>query len=186
MATTGSGKATAWDRQLKNRNFLSPAGFKFNLSRAPKVDFFSNSVNIPNINLGVAIQSTYLKDIPVPGDKIAYGDLEVQFFVDENLENYLQIHDWMRALGFPESIDETIPLTVNPDDLEGSAYSDGTLIIYNSSFNAVAKVEFQSLFPSSLSSMEFNAQVTDINYIMATASFKYTIFNVESLVGNEP
>ena len=113
MATTGSGKLTAWDRQLKNRNFLSPAGFKFNLSRAPKVDFFSNSVNIPNINLGVAIQASYLKDIPVPGDKLAYGDLEVQFFIDENLENYLQVHDWMRALGFPESIGETIPLDIN-------------------------------------------------------------------------
>ena len=186
MATTGSGKLTAWDRQLKNRNFLSPAGFKFNLSRAPKVDFFSNSVNIPNINLGVAIQASYLKDIPIPGDKISYGDLEVQFFIDENLENYLEVHDWIRALGFPESLDETIPLTVNPEDLEGSAYSDGTLLIYNSSFNAVAKVEFQSLFPTSLSAVEFNAQTTDINYIMATASFKYTIFNVESLVGDEP
>ena len=182
MATTLS----AWDRQLKNRNFLSPAGFKFNLSRAPKVDFFSNSVNIPNINLGVAIQSTYLKDIPVPGDKIAYGDLEVQFFVDENLENYLQIHDWMRALGFPESIGETIPLDINPDDLEGSAYSDGTLLIYNSSFNAVAKVSFKDLFPASLTPVPFTADATDINYIMATASFKYTIFNVESLVGDEP
>ena len=92
----------------------------------------------------------------------------------------------MRALGFPESIGETIPLDINPDDLEGSAYSDGTLLIYNSSFNAVAKVDFQSLFPTSLTAVEFNAQTTDINYIMATASFKYTIFNVESLIGNEP
>ena len=172
--------------QLSNRNFLSPVGFKFAISKVPKADFLSNSAMIPGINLGFALQPTYLKDIPVPGDKMSYEDFSLRFLIDENLENYLEVHDWIRALGFPESLDETIPLTVNPDDLEGSAYSDGTLLIYNSSFNAVAKAEFQSLFPTSLTAVEFNAQTTDINYIMATASFKYTIFNVESLVGDEP
>ena len=80
-----------FDRQISNRNFLSPAGFKFSLQKAPKVDFFSKSVSLPNITLGASIQSTYLRDIPVPGDKLQYGDLDVEFFIDENLENYLQI-----------------------------------------------------------------------------------------------
>jgi hypothetical protein len=47
---------SAFDKQIANRNFLTPLGFKFNLTRAPKVDFFSNSANIPGINLGAAIQ----------------------------------------------------------------------------------------------------------------------------------
>jgi hypothetical protein len=42
--------------QIENRNFLSPVGFEFVLNRAPKVTFFTNSANIPGINLGVAIQ----------------------------------------------------------------------------------------------------------------------------------
>ena len=58
-----------FSRQIGNRNFLSPVGFKFNLAKTPKVDFFSQSVSIPNIDLGVSIQTTYLRDIPVPGDK---------------------------------------------------------------------------------------------------------------------
>ena len=69
-----------FDRQVKNRNFLSPAGFKFTLTKAPKVDFFSKSVSIPTLNLGAAIQTNYLRDIPVPGDKLVYGDLDVDFF----------------------------------------------------------------------------------------------------------
>jgi len=180
-------KSSAWDKQLKNRNFLSPAGFKFTLVRAPKVDFFSQSVSVPSINLGVSIQATYLKDIPVPGDKMSYGDLEVEFFVDENLENYLQIENWMRQLGFPQSLAESIPLSPSTDeeDLINTAVSDGSIIVYNSSFNAVAKINFKDLFPVSLTSVPFTADATDINYIMATASFKYTIFNVESLVGDE-
>jgi hypothetical protein len=57
--------------------------------------------------------------------------------------------------------------------------------VYNSSFNPVAKVSFKDLFPNSLTPVPFTADATDINYIMATASFKYTIFNVESLIGDE-
>ena len=175
----------AFDRQIKNRNFLSPAGFKFSLAKAPKVDFFSQSVSIPTINLGVAIQTTYLRDIPVPGDKLTYGDLDIEFFIDENLENYLQMERRMRSLGYPETLAEAVSLDPQKDSLLDGARSDGTLLVYNSSFNPIAKILFKDMFPTSLTPVPFTADVTDINYIMATATFKYTIFNVESLVGNE-
>ena len=96
--------------QIENRNFLSPVGFKFVLQRTPKVAFFANTANIPSISMGNAVQSTYLKDIPIPGDKVEYGDFSLRFIVDENLENYMQIHNWIRGLGYPESIKEIIDL----------------------------------------------------------------------------
>ena len=174
-----------FDKQIQNRNFLSPAGFKFTLQKAPKVDFFSKSVSIPNLTLGAAVQSTYFRDIPVPGDKLQYGDLDVEFFIDENLENYLQIEQWMRGLGFPESFDEAIDLDPQVTDLINSARSDGSLFVYNSSFLPIARIDFRDLFPTSLTPVPFSADVTDINYIVATATFKYTIFNVESLLKDE-
>ena len=180
-----SESTNAFTRQIQNRNFLSPAGFKFSLAKAPKVDFFSQSVSIPNIELGVAVQTTYLRDIPVPGDKLVYGDLDIEFFIDENLENYLQIERLMRSLGYPESLGETVSLDPQKDSLLDGARSDGTLLVYNSSFNPIAKILFKDMFPTSLTPVPFTADVTDINYIMATATFKYTIFNVESLVENE-
>ena len=180
-----SESTNAFTRQIQNRNFLSPAGFKFSLAKAPKVDFFSQSVSIPNIELGVAVQTTYLRDIPVPGDKLVYGDLDIEFFIDENLENYLQIERWMRSLGYPESLGETVSLDPQKDSLLDGARSDGTLLVYNSSFNPIAKILFKDMFPTSLTPVPFTADVTDINYIMATATFKYTIFNVESLIENE-
>tara|TARA_B100000287_G_scaffold163735_1_gene154437 strand:+ start:6831 stop:7385 length:555 start_codon:yes stop_codon:yes gene_type:complete len=181
MTATPAGKQNAWQKQLSNRNFLSPVGFKFNLKKAPKVDFFSTAANIPSINLGVAIQSTYLKDLPTPGDKMAYDDFSLRFAVDENLENYLEIHDWMRGLGFPESIKESMDLIskdpINPGN-PFSIYSDGTLLIYNSSYNVIAKATFKDMFPTSLTQIEFDAQDTSIEYVMAEVSFKYTIYEI--------
>ena len=67
--------ATAFDRQIQNRNFLSPVGFKFILGKHPKVDFISQSANIPDISLATQIQPSYLKDIDVPGDAISTTSL---------------------------------------------------------------------------------------------------------------
>ena len=100
----------AFTNQIKNRNFLSSIGFKFTLNRARKVSFFSNSANIPGINLGVAQQPTYLKDLDIPGDKLVFDDLVIRFLVDEDLENYMEIQNWMRGLGYPESLSEIYEL----------------------------------------------------------------------------
>ena len=92
----------AFVNQIQNRNFLSSIGFKFSLARHPKVDFFSNSARIPEIQLGLASQPTYLKDIDIPGEKLTYGDLNLRFLVDENMENYMAVYNWLVGLGFPE------------------------------------------------------------------------------------
>ena len=173
------------NREPTKLDYASPIQFRFKMTKIPKVEFFVQTANIPGINLGTAVVPSPLYDYPVPGDKIDYGDLDIEFFIDENLENYLQIEKWMRSLGFPESIGESIPLDPNEEDLLMGARSDGTLLIYNSNFQPIAKINFKDLFPIALTPVPFSADATDINYIMATVTFKYTIFNVESLVGNE-
>ena len=47
---------SAFVKQIDNRNFLSGVGFKFNLTKFPKVDFFSNSARIPELSLELAQQ----------------------------------------------------------------------------------------------------------------------------------
>lgn len=173
-------------RQISNRNFLSPTGFKFSLAKEPKVDFFSNSASIPGINLGVAIQPTYLKDIPIPGDKLSYSDFSLKFMIDEDMENYLLIHNWLRGFGYPESLEEYQELLNDDDYFPGqqtaiSGQSDGTLLIYNSNYQPVSSVTFEGMFPTSLTAIEFNAKETGINYIEAEVVFKYTIYNIIKL-----
>jgi len=171
---------SAFDKQIANRNFLTPLGFKFNLTRAPKVDFFSNSANIPGINLGAAIQPTYLKDIPIPGDKLVFDDFTMRFNVDENLENYTIVQNWMRGLGYPESVYEYIEWKDSDPNNPGQDpnISDGTLIIYNSNFQPSTMVKFQGLFPVSLSSIEFDASDTDVQYVTASVTFKYALYKI--------
>ena len=175
---------------IDNRNFLSPTGFKFGLKRSPGVAFFCNQANIPSLDLGVAEQPSYLKDIPLPGDKMQFGDLNLRFLVDEELVNFMEIQNWMRGLGFPESLAEF-------NDLKNEAilgamgkstedvYSDGTLQILSSNLIPKFQVVFRDLFPYSLSTVTFDATDTDIEYFTADVSFKYTIYKITDIDDND-
>jgi len=180
-----------FENQISNRNFLSPTGFKFVLKRAPKVAFFGNSANLPAISMGTAIQPSYLKDIDQPGDKVEFGDFNLRFLVDENLENYLEIYNWIRGLGFPESLKETydwqsgVESFPQPDQSQLNLYSDATLQILTSSNNPNFKIIFQDMFPVELSTLNFDATSEDVGYFTAEATFKYTIYNITDMSGNK-
>ena len=183
-----------FDKQIANRNYMSPLGFKLVLTKTPKVDFLCQSANIPSISMGTAIQPTYLKDIPVPGDKVLYDDLNVRFLVDEKMENYLAIHKWITGLGYPESIgqyrqlkkdDKRTDRRVNDSaDPLYFQYSDATLQVLNSNYKPSVLINFKDAFPVSLSTLDFDVTTRDYNYFTAEVTFKYTIYNITDPSGN--
>lgn len=173
----------AYNNQIQNRNFLSPVGFKFTIAKEPKVSFFCNNAKIPEITLGTALQPSYLKNIDIPGEIIEYGDLSIKFLVDENMENYMAIHNWITGLGFPETTNQYKELTTNNGGIRDpkEAFSDGSLYILNSNYNTTATVKFKDLFPVSISSLDFNSTLTDVQYFTADVSFKYTYYEIETV-----
>ena len=191
MPTRKSLHPSLW-KEVSDRNFLSVIGFKFVLERCPKVDFYCNAANLPSITLGVAEQPSYLRNIPVPGDKIQFEDLQISFMVDEHMENYLEIYDWITGLGFPESIDQYIQLgddkKLAPENDPNDNFnerSDATLMILNSDYNTSVKVKFRDLFPVELSGIPFDAKAEQQEYYTATARFKYTMFDVIDVDGKK-
>ena len=175
-----------YSNQISNRNFLSPTGFKFYINRAPKVSFFCNAASIPSITLDTTYQATSLgRQIPQPGTRVEFGDLTISFLVDEYLENYMEIQTWIRGLGFPEYKDQYSELkNFNFNDIELES-SSATMEILTSKSNAHAKVNFVGLFPYDLSTLDFSATDTDIQYFTAQASFKYTMYNITDIAGNK-
>ena len=183
-----------FDKQIANRNYMSPLGFKLVLTKTPKVDFLCQSANIPSISMGTAIQPSYLKDIPVPGDKVLYDDLNVRFLVDEKMENYLAIHKWITGLGYPESLGQYNQLKTDDNRTDRRVsdaadplyfqYSDATLQVLNSNYKPSVLINFKDAFPISLSTLDFDVTTRDYNYFTAEVTFKYTIYNITDPNGN--
>ena len=188
----------AIDRQPTKFDYASPTQFKFNIIKLPKVEFFCTAVNVPGITLGVMEQQTPLKDIPVPGDKLTYGPLTMDFMVDENLENYREIHGWLVGLGFPTDRKEfrdllrsgadRFPTSTGENQLTdagkvkykasdvGGVYSDATLNILTSKNTPNIEVRFSDVFPSGLSSLQYDTAATDVQYLTASVTMQYKIY----------
>ena len=185
-------------RQPSKLDYAAATQFKFNIIKLPKVEFFCTAVNIPGITLGETSQATPLKDIPIPGDKLNYASLNVSFLVDENLENYREIHGWLTGLGFPRSHEQfetfinagkdrfpTSDGTAKNRDAGrtedvgfdvGAQYSDATLTILSSKNNPVLEVRFRDLYPTSLSGLSYDQQAGDTSYLTGDVSFSYNIY----------
>jgi hypothetical protein len=172
-----------------NINFLSQNGFRFSIKRLPNVNYFCQSATIPAVSLGVVETPTPLAFIPRPGDRITYDPLELTFKVDENLANYFEIQQWIEGLGHPESLEQTTALsrsiregqsTYRPVGSIPTFVSDAVLSILTSNKNVNKNIFFYDLFPIGLSSLNFVSTNTTIEYLEATATFRYRRYVLET------
>ena len=186
------------NRQPTKLDYSSPTQFRFMINQLPKVQFFTTAANIPDLSLGEAVIPTPYKDIPIMGDKITFGNLEVSFIVDEHLENYISIHNWLIGIGFPKnrqqfssfrsdtSNNPTSAKTVSTDRV-GSAtpdrgmYSDATLTILSNKNNPLVEVRYSDLFPVSLSALSYDNAATNVDYLTAQISFRYKLYEIVTL-----
>ena len=176
---------STFSNQPENFNYFNPIGFKFEVDKLPNVNFFCQSATLPGITLGEATQPNPFRDIPTPGDKILFEELTIRFIVDEELQNWLEMKEWLFGLGYPNSQEEYSKLSRENAEIKptGNRYSDGVLMILTSNKNAQMKVTFEDLWPVTLSGIQLDSSVAEVDYITADATFAYTIYKVERLIG---
>lgn len=145
-----------------NKNFLSPIGFqlKIDSTRYPNLEYFCSGVTLPS--LGVSeVQTPYGSiNTSEPGDRLTFGDLVIKFNVTEDMDNYIETYDWIRSLVV--------------DDYAYKA--DATLAILSSHNNVTREVKFDGIFPVDISEITFSATETEVAYVEANVTFKYTQF----------
>lgn len=174
--------------QISNRNFLSPGGFRFTLAKYPKIAYYCQSANIPAISVGELTQPTPFRPIPFEG-VLNYQTLSLRFLVDEGLENYLIIHNWMRGLGVPEKFKERQDmLDANPNNftpgIGEKEFADGTLTVLNSNFQPSFNIVFRDMFPIALNTLEFDAALSDTEYFNSVVEFNYLDYEIRNLTGD--
>ena len=188
------------NRQPTQLDYASPTQFKFNIVQLPKVEYFTTACNLPSITLADAIFPTPFTDIPVMGDKLTFDNLIISFIVDESLENYVQLQNWLRGIGFPKNRQEfsnfrgeesVTPIAkqgisndigdVKPATASRALFGDATLTILSNKNNPLVEVRFRDVYPASLSGLEYNQNATDVEYLTATCDFKYTLYDIVTL-----
>ena len=190
-------------RQPTKLDYASPTQFKFGIHQLPKVEFFTTTATVPAIALSDVVIPTPFKSIPIQGDQLTFDNLTVNFIVDEFLENYLSLHEWMTAIGFPKTRKQFSDFKTNTSNTPATVrsgaststdigdvqkpspnnalFSDATLTILSNKNNPIVNVLFRDLYPVAMSALEYDQAATDVEYLSASVDFAYQIYEIEAI-----
>ena len=190
-------------RQPTKLDYASPTQFKFGIHQLPKVEFFTTTATVPAIALSDVVIPTPFKSIPMQGDQLTFDNLTINFIVDEFLENYLSLHEWMTAIGFPKTRKQFSDFKTNTSNTPATVrsgaststdigdvqkpspnnalFSDATLTILSNKNNPIVNVLFRDLYPVAMSALEYDQAATDVEYLSASVDFAYQIYEIEAI-----
>jgi len=185
---------TTMSRQPDKLDYASPTQFSFGIHQLPKVQFFSTAATIPAIALSDVLVPTPFKSIPMMGDQLTFDNLSITYIVDEYLENFLSIHEWMTAIGFPKNRTQFSEFRANTSNTPtarlgsdgeigevskptgvNALFSDATLTVLSNKNNPIVNVFFRDLYPVAMSALDYNQGATDVELVgvgEASGSFK--------------
>ena len=158
-------------------NYLSPLEFRILVQRLPNVSFFTQRVSIPDISASGIDQATPLNRIYQQPNSLTYSTLDLNFILDEEMNNYLEMFNWLKGITSPENYEQFN----RQKDSEFGLYSDITVTILNSHKNPKIEFTYKNCFPISLSSVQMDTTQPDITYPEATTTFQYDYFDVNIL-----
>jgi hypothetical protein len=159
------------------QNFLSPTGFRLSIKRLPNVSFFIQAATIPGISMTAIDYPTPFKNLEFAGSKINFEQFTVNIRVDENMDSYNEIFNWMVGLAPTKSFDQYNTLKKS----EYGLYSDASLIILNSRQNPALEVVFRDIFPVSLSSIALDTTQSTINYVSCDVTFGHNGYQINTI-----
>ena len=167
----------------KTTNFLSPLGAKFTIKKLPTVNFFVQRVSIPSMTVGeFPIGTPFSAKLQMPGDLVTFGDLVITFRVDENMDNYIEIFNWIKSISRIDDFDDSKAWgnEVSSPTSDDKVFSDATLVVLNSAMNPNRYVRFTDCFPTSISDVPFDTTLSDVDYVETTVTFKFRKFDIET------
>lgn len=172
-------------------DYLRPAMFRFDIMSLPRTSFTCQVASIPGLTIGSATQVTPTLDIPVIGDKLEFDPLTIEFMVNEDLSNYIELYNWIVAIASTELVNYTADdfrkaianysPAVNSPREDRSLYSDASLFILDGNNQPTAKINFLDIIPISIEGIPFDIRITSQDPVTARATFKYRLYNIEPL-----
>lgn len=170
-------EAGALARQPVSLKELQNNKFRFMVYNLPAVNYTCQKAILPGItmkNLTVPNPNTNMK---FPGTVPEFSDFEVNFFVDQNLQNYLEVFNWIQAQTFPKAGEQRTSYIATRERSKFRTplypmFSDATLFIYSTQNTLLMEVAFKDLYPYQLSQLEFDSR-ENAEPLVAGVRFEY-------------
>lgn len=165
--------------QNLGQSLLIPTQGQLTFARIPNTTFYIQQVTIPPIVLPVATQPTPFVALPMPGNSLEFPPLEITFLIDETMNAWFDIYNWLQGVGKPQSFDQYKSLygQAPPNSTAVRApYSDATLTIFTAKNNPSLQFQFVECFPSELGAVAIDFRESAEDILTCTAIFRYSYY----------
>lgn len=159
-----------------NKNYLQPTGFAVSIERNnyPNLQYFAQSVTHPGASVNpVELPVRRVVSMPLAGDKISYGELQVDFILDEDMEGYQEMQNWLERMVNEGNVTPIEAL----ESGKIATFADITVSILTSHNNVNKRIRYLNAIPTNLGSIEMNASQNQ-TYLIFTASFRFDHFEI--------
>ena len=160
-----------------NLSYLSPVGFRFAIQRLPHVNYFCQAASIPGLSTTAIPVEYSVSRIFLEGLKPEFEDLSIRFVVDEYMKNWEEIYDWIIGLSPSSSLEQKATYLE-----KNERFSTGILTLMTGSMNPQMEFHFHDVFPTNLTALEFDSTATDVEYLSASATFRYQRYEIKHLL----
>lgn len=167
-STTSSG--------LNNITLLQPTNFSLTIDRKtfPNLQFFCQTVLHPALNVNpVEVPFKKVSSVPFAGDKLNFTELTVIILVDEEMNSYTEMYNWMQRI---VQTNEVSP--INRQSNQPPTYSDITLNILSSHNNKTRQIQYYDCIPTSLGDMTLESTSGDNAFVTFPATFRFSSFEL--------
>tara|TARA_B100000131_G_scaffold88797_2_gene85639 strand:+ start:232 stop:783 length:552 start_codon:yes stop_codon:yes gene_type:complete len=161
---------------LNNLNFLQPTAFQMTIDRQhfTNLQFFCQTVLHPSLNVNaIEVPFKRVSTVPFAGDKLTFTELTCIIIVDENMNSYTEMYNWMQRSVLQPDVGPTKRDTTKPP-----TYCDMTLQILSSHNNKNRSIKYKDCLPTSLGDMTLESTSGDNQYITFPATFRFTTFEL--------
>jgi hypothetical protein len=150
----------------ENTNYLQPTKFLLTFPSIADTSFFCQKVNLPGVSVAEVLRVTPTVDLYVPGTKLIYNTMDIEFSINENLSSWLVIYEWMR------------------DNTTGNfRYKnvDAIVTVLSNMNNPKLRVKYSNVFPTTLGDIEFDTRLSAEEHISVSATFRFDFYEIEVL-----
>ena len=158
-------------------NFFTPLEFLVTINRLPNIEFFTQRTVIPGISANPIRHPTMFNAIYETPDELTYNNFEFSFIIDENMNNFLEVFNWMVSMTGPKNFDQFKQLKESKEGI----ISDISIVVLNSNKNSSIRINFKDCFPISLSEITLDTTQSDVQYPTATVTFQYDYYEIEKV-----
>lgn len=164
-----------------NLNYLQPTSFKLLIDRQhyPNLEFFAQSVTHPSQQMAHVEVPFRKVSVPQPGDTLQFGELTADIILDEDMNSYTEMFNWMRR-----NLDNLTKSPLNRTSRDAYSSADITLSILSSHNNQIRQIRYIDAFPTDLGSVQFQSTGAGTDYLTFTASFRFTYFELLGVNAN--